>query len=109
MVISIIFLIICNARYNYKYCIKIANKLFIDTWWIWTFKYNVINTVIASNTIEILEDALSDTQSEILENLSDMTKLLVPLIANDFPSFNQEQLFSQSKNYINKLFKRINL
>ena len=36
------------------------------------FKYNVINTVIASNTIEIIEDALSDTQSEILADLSAM-------------------------------------
>ena len=37
------------------------------------FKYNVINTVMESNTIEVIEDALSDTQSEILQELSDMT------------------------------------
>ena len=36
------------------------------------FKYNVLNTVIASNTIEIIEDALNDAQSEILADLSEM-------------------------------------
>ena len=62
---------------------------------------------IGFNTLkELIEEIKkqSTTQKEIYsspKNLSDMTKLLVPLIANDFPSFNQEQLFSQSKNYIN--------
>ena len=37
------------------------------------------------------------------KNLSDMTKLLVPLISKDFPSFNQEQIFSQTRNYINAI------
>ena len=62
---------------------------------------------IGFNTLkELIEEIKkqSTTQKDIYsrpKNLSDMTKLLVPLIANDFPSFNQEQLFSQSKNYIN--------
>lgn len=62
---------------------------------------------IGFNTLkELIEEIKkqSTTQKEIYsspKNLSDMTKLLVPLIANDFPTFNQEQLFSQSKNYIN--------
>ena len=62
---------------------------------------------IGFNTLKELIDEIkkqSTTEKEIYsspKNLSDMTKLLVPLISNDFPSFNQEQLFSQSKNYIN--------
>ena len=64
---------------------------------------------IGFNTLkELIEEIKkqSTTEKEIYsspKNLSDMTKLLVPLIANDFPSFNQEQIFSQTKNYINAI------
>ena len=68
---------------------------------------------IGFNTLKELIDEIkkqSTTEKEIYsspKNLSDMTKLLVPLISNDFPSFNQEQLFSQSKNYINSILDSI--
>lgn len=64
---------------------------------------------IGFNTLKELIDEIkkqSTTEKEIYsspKNLSDMTKLLVPLISNDFPSFNQEQIFSQTKNYINAI------
>ncbi len=64
---------------------------------------------IGFNTIkELIEEIKKQSTSEkeiysSPKNLSDMTKLLVPLIANDFPSFNQEQIFSQTKNYINAI------
>ena len=64
---------------------------------------------IGFNTIkELIEEIKkqSTSEKEIYsrpKNLSDMTKLLIPLIANDFPSFNQEQLFAQTKTNINAI------
>lgn len=37
------------------------------------------------------------------KNLSDMTKMLVPLITNDFPSFNKDQLFTLTRTNINEI------
>ncbi len=64
---------------------------------------------IGFSTLKELIDEIkkqSTTEKEIYsspKNLSDMTKLLVPLISKDFPSFNQEQIFTQSRNYINAI------
>ncbi len=41
------------------------------------------------------------------KNLSDMTKLLEPLIQNDFPTFNKEQLFTLTKANINEILDAI--
>lgn len=65
-----------------------------------------------SSIKELIEEIKkqSTTEKEIYsrpKNLSDMTKLLVPLIANDFPSFNQEQIFTQTRNYINEILDAI--
>ena len=37
------------------------------------------------------------------KNLSDMTKMLVPLITNEFPSFNKDQLFTLTRTNINEI------
>ena len=37
------------------------------------------------------------------KNLSDMTKMLMPLITNDFPSFNKDQLFALTRTNINEI------
>lgn len=41
------------------------------------------------------------------KNLSDMTKLLLPIIQNDFPTFNKEQLFTLTKTNINEILDAI--
>ena len=41
------------------------------------------------------------------KNLSDMTKMLVPLITSDFPTFNKEQLFTLTKDNINEILDAI--
>ncbi len=41
------------------------------------------------------------------KNLSDMTKLLEPLIQNDFPTFNKEQLFTLTKANTNEILDAI--